>query len=238
MKSIHIITPVKDSINTTLQTIEAVVNSTTDRKFEYTIYNDFSTAENRLLLEEITSSKKIGLVNMETITEHPSPNYLLILQMAQQRAIQENAHLIIIESDVIVNNNTIQELAEMADRMPNCGLLGAITVDYDNNVNFPYLYAKNIGRVMLPTRKRLSFCCTLITNAFLKSYNFNNLDNKKAWFDVHISHKAIELGFTNFIMGHLPVLHQPHSSRPWKQLKYQNPVKYYWLKATKGLDKI
>ena len=36
----------------------------------------------------------------------------------------------------------------------------------------------------------------------------------------------------------LPVLHRPHQSRPWKQLKYKNPLKYYWLKFTKGLDKI
>jgi len=36
----------------------------------------------------------------------------------------------------------------------------------------------------------------------------------------------------------LTVWHRPHSSRPWKQLKYTNPLKYYWLKFTKGLDKI
>jgi hypothetical protein len=34
------------------------------------------------------------------------------------------------------------------------------------------------------------------------------------------------------------VTHRPHASRPWKQLKYKNPLKYYWLKLTKGLDKI
>ncbi|MBR6465174.1 MAG: glycosyltransferase family 2 protein, partial [Bacteroidales bacterium] len=27
-------------------------------------------------------------------------------------------------------------------------------------------------------------------------------------------------------------------SRPWKLLKYKNPIKYYWIKFTKGMDKI
>lgn len=35
-----------------------------------------------------------------------------------------------------------------------------------------------------------------------------------------------------------PVWHRPHGSRPWKQLKYSNPMKYYFFKFWKGLDKI
>ena len=35
-----------------------------------------------------------------------------------------------------------------------------------------------------------------------------------------------------------PVLHKPHSSRPWKQLKYKNPLLYYWRKLTQRRDKI
>ena len=34
------------------------------------------------------------------------------------------------------------------------------------------------------------------------------------------------------------VLHQPHSSRPWKQLKYTNPLRYYWQKLTQKRDRI
>ena len=45
-------------------------------------------------------------------------------------------------------------------------------------------------------------------------------------------------GFHNYLFINLPVLHRPHGSRPWKKLKYTNPLKYYWLKYTKGLDKI
>ena len=214
------------------------VNSKIDFPLDYTIYNDNSTPENTILLKEIASKFSVNLVNIADLTMNPSPNYLLILQTAQLRAKAEGAHLIIIESDVVVRDNTIQELVNLAERMPKSALLGAITVDENNNINYPYLYAKNIGHNMLPTRKRISFCCTLITNTFLNAYSFKELNPEKNWFDVHISHKALDLGYSNYILAQLPVLHQPHSSRPWKKLKYSNPIKYYWLKTIKGLDKI
>ena len=40
MKCIHIITPVKDSIELTLQTVEAIVASDFQTPFTYTVYND------------------------------------------------------------------------------------------------------------------------------------------------------------------------------------------------------
>ena len=48
----------------------------------------------------------------------------------------------------------------------------------------------------------------------------------------------IERRCRNFLFMDLPVVHRPHQRRPWKQLKYKNPLKYYWLKFTRGLDKI
>lgn len=53
-----------------------------------------------------------------------------------------------------------------------------------------------------------------------------------------ISHESVAHGLHNYLFTSLPVIHRPHQSRPWKQLKYTNPLKYYWLKFTKGLDKI
>ena len=53
-----------------------------------------------------------------------------------------------------------------------------------------------------------------------------------------ISHESRARGCRNFLFMDLPVVHRPHQSRPWKQLKYKNPLKYYWLKFTRGLDKI
>jgi hypothetical protein len=78
----------------------------------------------------------------------------------------------------------------------------------------------------------------LLTNKYLNSFDFKLLDPDKAWFDVTISHKSTELGFSNYLLTSSPVLHKPHSSRPWKQLKYTNPLKYYFLKYTKKRDKI
>ncbi|HPB84776.1 MAG TPA: glycosyltransferase family 2 protein, partial [Paludibacteraceae bacterium] len=106
MKNVHIITPVKDSWETTRQTIEAIALSETTANFVYTVYNDFSTNENRVHLEQITQQYGFELLNLEDITSHPSPNYLLILQMAQQRALAEQAHLINVESDVVVRKQT------------------------------------------------------------------------------------------------------------------------------------
>ena len=51
MKSLHIITPVKDSIEFTLETIKAILNSEIKVPYTYTVYNDFSTEENTKILE-------------------------------------------------------------------------------------------------------------------------------------------------------------------------------------------
>jgi hypothetical protein len=72
----------------------------------------------------------------------------------------------------------------------------------------------------------------------LRAYDFQQLNPEKNWYDVTISHESTRLGLNNYLFTTLPVLHRPHTSRPWKQLKYKNPLKYYWLKFTKGLDKI
>ena len=76
------------------------------------------------------------------------------------------------------------------------------------------------------------------TNEFLQAYNFEQLDESKNWYDVTISHMAQKMGFENILQISNPVLHRPHSSRPWKQLKYTNPLLYYWRKLTQGRDKI
>ena len=91
---------------------------------------------------------------------------------------------------------------------------------------------------VVDSRKHCSFCCTLITPALLKAFDFDQLDPKKHWHDVIISHESLKLGFKNYILTTLPVTHHPHSSRPWKLLKYKNPLKYYWRKFTLGFDKI
>ena len=50
MKQLHIITPVKDSIELTLQTIESILSSDFTVPYHYYVYNDFSTDENLSLI--------------------------------------------------------------------------------------------------------------------------------------------------------------------------------------------
>jgi len=238
MENLHIITPVKDSIELTLKTIEAVANSKLSVPHTYFIYNDFSTPENTARLGEAAAQYGFTLVNLSELTEHPSPNYLLTLQTAQQHAIAADAGLLIVESDVVVRPDTLQQLFEGAQHMEHCGIAAAVTVDEAGVINYPYEHARGQENQVIRTTKHCSFCCSLLTTDFLRAFSFQELNPEKNWFDVTISHESLGHGFSNYLFTTLPVLHRPHSSRPWKQLKYKNPLKYYWLKFTKGLDKI
>jgi hypothetical protein len=189
-------------------------------------------------LEEASKEYGFQLVNLSDLTDHPSPNYLLVLQKTQQEAIEAEAGLLIVESDVTVQPNTLQSLFDGAIERKDCGMAAAITTDENGAINFPYLYAKGRKPKVYDEKKRFSFCCTLLTLEYLKAFDFHQLDASKNWFDVTISHESLNKGFHNYLFINLPVLHRPHGSRPWKQLKYTNPLKYYWLKFTKGLDKI
>ena len=238
MKSLQVITPVKDSIDFTLETIRAVLSSETSVPFTYTVYNDFSTVENTLRLEQASKELGFNLVNLSDLTNHPSPNYLLVLQMAQKEAIEAEAGLLIVESDVVVKKNTLQDLFDGALARPDCAIAAAVTTDESGEINYPYLHAKGNENKIYAEKKHCSFCCSLLTLSFLKEFDFHQLDATKNWYDVTISHEALKKGFQNYLFTVLPVWHRPHGSRPWKQLKYKNPLKYYWLKFTKGLDKI
>lgn len=240
MDKIHIITPVKDSIDLTLETAKAILESNIGVPYTYTIYNDFSTPENTARLAEAANTMGFNLVNLADITDHPSPNYLLVLQMCQQQAIADNAGLLIIESDVIVKPNTIQALYDGAKNFHKSGIVAAVTVDENEKINYPYNYAKGRENQVYAVDRHCSFCCSLLSLDFLKAFDFSTLNPEKNWFDVTISHEALKRGFTNYLftIKNLTVWHRPHSSRPWKQLKYKNPMKYYWLKYTRGLDKI
>ena len=125
MKQLHIITPVKDSIELTLQTIESVLASQCQVPIHYTVYNDFSTPENSALLAEAAIRMGFELVNLSELTDHPSPNYLLVLQMAQQRAIEAEAGLVFVESDVVVKPHTLQALFDGALEQHHCGIAAA-----------------------------------------------------------------------------------------------------------------
>ena len=178
------------------------------------------------------------MINLAEITDTPSPNYRHVLQLAQDKALKLGLPLIIVESDVEVQNNTLSELVRKSKTLHKCGMVGSVTRNTEGEINFPYLNFKKTKKEIVNTRHSLSFCCTLITNELLKMYNFKTLSTEKHWYDVSISRKSLQLGLNNYLLVNEGVLHKPHSSRPWKQLKYTNPIKYYYQKLVKRLDKI
>jgi len=231
-----IVTPVKNSISSTMETIIAIHQCNSD--IHHIVYNDFSDNETKMKLEESKLKYNFDLIHLEDITNNPSPNYKLVLQDAQAKALEKDIPFIVVESDVKINKDTFEKMISFQNDHSKSGLIGAITTDKSGNINFPYLKFKKEKTKFIETKRSLSFCCTLLSIDFLKSYSFLDLDQSKDWYDTFISTKAINLGFKNYVLLDTPVLHQPHGSRPWKQLKYTNPLKYYFLKFTKGRDKI
>lgn len=236
MSEAIIITPVKDSPETTKRTVEAI--SKAKGNFDYYVFNDFSQSNTRELLEQAKTECGFHLIHLEEVTQTPSPNYRLVLQMAQKMALEKNLPLIIVESDVVVQPDTFQKLTELAKTTSSPGMIGAITVDSSGNYNFPYNFEKKKSTEVVNTSHSLSFCCTLITFQFLKEFSFENLSDKKDWYDIFISRQSKRSGFNNYLAKGIEVLHLPHSSRPWKNLKYSNPFLYYWKKFFLKRDRI
>ena len=234
---LHIIMPVKDSIEIAERAIRAIVDS----GHHLCVYDDNSTPENARYLDEIASELNIQVVHISTLTDHPSPNYRLVLQLAEQEALETGRHLVIVESDVIIKADTLTRMHE--EVQAGVGMVAAVTVDEEGIYNFPYHYLHRLryrflGKKTIDTKKRFSFCCTLLTNELLQKADFQLLDPSKNWYDVTISHWSLNLGLHNLLMLNNPVLHFPHASRPWKRLKYTHPLRYYWRKITQRLDKI
>lgn len=238
MQSLHIITPVKDSIDSTVETMEAIMHSSLSVPFTYTIYNDFSTQENTERLHHEAERLGVKVIDLADLTSHPSPNYLLVLRRCQKEALAADAGLLIVESDVTVKENTLQGLWDGAAERSDCGIAASVTIDREENINYPYGYAKKWKGQVVDCRKHCSFCCSLLTPQLLAKFDFEQLDETKSWYDVTISHESLACGLHNYLFCNLPVYHSPHASRPWKQLKYKNPLLYYWRKWTKGFDKI
>ena len=234
---LHIIMPVKDSLEMTEKAIRAIVSS----GHTLCVYDDNSLPKNAKRLDEIATETGIHVVHIAELTNHPSPNYRLVLQLAQQEALASNRHLVIVESDVMIQTDTLNRMWEEVQQ--GVGMVAAVTVDEQGEYNFPYHYLRRwryrfISKKTFSTKKRFSFCCTLLTNDLLQKADFQLLDPSKNWYDVTISHWSLNLGLRNLLMLDNPVLHFPHASRPWKRLKYTNPLLYYWRKITQRKDRI
>jgi len=231
-----VVTPVKNSLETTLETIASIYRSNVELK--HVVFNDFSDKNFREELERNQSNFGFDLVNLEDVIKTPSPNYDYVLRESKKLAISLKVPLIIIESDVIVDEDTIAKLLDFTEKTEGIGMVGAITVDEHGTINFPYLKFKGEKKPIIKTERSLSFCCTLLSFPFLNSIDLNTLEKTKDWYDTIISKMSIENDFQNFVLTTVKVWHRPHGSRPWKQLKYTNPIKYYIQKFFLGRDKI
>lgn len=234
---LHIIMPVKDSIEMAERAIRAIIDS----GHMLYVYDDYSLSENAQRLDELAKELGIKVIHLSDITNHPSPNYRLVLQLAQKQVLSEHKHLVIVESDVIIKEDTLSQM--QAKVQEGVGMVAAVTVDETGAYNFPYHYLHRLRyrlyrKQTIATKKRFSFCCTLLTNELLQNADFQLLDPTKNWYDVTISHWSLRLGLRNILMLNNPVVHFPHASRPWKRLKYTHPLRYYWRKITQQLDKI
>ncbi|EPR69844.1 glycosyltransferase family A protein [Cyclobacterium qasimii] len=143
-----VITPVKDALEATLETIQAI--SDANGVYDYWVFNDYSTDQTKKALETASSSKDFKLINLEEVTSNPSPNYKTVLQLAQKTALEAGLPLIIVESDVKVNQDTLENLVNFANDNPKVGLVGAITHDAEGKVNFPYLKFKQLKPKIQP----------------------------------------------------------------------------------------
>jgi hypothetical protein len=229
--------PVKDSIEMTERAIRTIVQS----GHTLCIYDDNSQAENAERLDAIAKELNCQIIHIADLTDHPSPNYRLVLQHSQQLALAENKHLVIVESDVMIQPHTLNRMLNEVQQ--GVGMVAAVTTDENCIYNFPYHYLRHLpyrfmSKRTIASKKRFSFCCTLLTNELLQKADFQLLDPTKNWYDVTISHWSVRLGLRNLLMLDNSVLHFPHASRPWKRLKYTHPLRYYWRKFTQKLDKI
>lgn len=230
-ENVHIIMPVKDAIQMAEEAIRAVVAG----GHSLTVYDDYSSQETAARLDALHKELGIEVVHIKDHLDHPSPNYRWVLQQAQRECIEKGKNLIIVESDVIIRESTVSKMcAALNSRI---GMIAAVTTSEEGSINFPYEYARRLKKDGA-CKKRFSFCCTLLTLDLLKAYDFAQLDPTKNWYDVRISHMSRQLGFENILQISNPVVHKPHSSRPWKQLKYTNPLLYYWRKLTQRRDRI
>ena len=236
MPELLIITPVKNALANTLETCKAIASSSLE--VMHIVYNDFSDDATKLGLEEAKQAYGFELVHLEDLTTHPSPNYKLVLQLAQKRALERGLPFVVVESDVTVGSTTLENLLEHCVKEEGLGLVGAVTTDANGQINYPYEKFKSFKGTYCDTKRSLSFCCTLMTPSFLSAFSFEELNDTKDWYDTFISKKALALNFSNRVVFDTPVIHKPHSSRPWKLLKYNNPLKYYLEKLLKRRDKI
>ena len=127
MNKLLVITPVKNSIDLTEKTIRAVMDSMDKQQMKYVVYDDFSDIETAQRLDALACELGFEVVHLSDVIDSPSPNYRYILQKAQESAIENDEHLVVVESDVVVNQTTFVKLNERV--AGGVGLVASVTID-------------------------------------------------------------------------------------------------------------
>lgn len=94
--------------------------------------------------------------------------------MAQQRAIEAEAGLIIVESDVLVKKNTLQALFDGATERIDCGIAAAVTVDEKGEINYPYL-SRKVRRIRFFPRRNIVVLLLSADFEFSESFRFSSI---------------------------------------------------------------
>lgn len=221
MKCLHIITPVKDSIDSTLETVKAIMES------------DIWFLSLTLSIT-ISARKKIpigwkrppvnGIFVWSTYQTWPTTPLPTIYWCYKQHKRSHRSRCRIADCGIgcYCQKNTLQSLYNGALQQNNAELQ-QLWQPMKRHNQLPLPTRQGTRESSIPGKKHCSFCCSLLTPGLLKAFDFQTLDPSKNWYDVTISHESLKRGFQNYLFTTLPVWHRPHSSRPWKQLKYKNP---------------
>ena len=132
--------PVKDAIESAAVSIRAIRQC----GYPLCVFDDYSTEENAKRIDELSQALSFSVVHIADKYAHPSPNYRWVLQTARREAIAQSKHLLIVESDVVVRSETIPMMLRAIGK--HVGMVAAITHNQENEINFPYEYARRILR--------------------------------------------------------------------------------------------
>ncbi len=232
MNNLHVITVVKNSIESALITIDSILTSECTVNFKFYVYNDFSSDETKEKLEIESQKLHFSLINLCDFSSNKSSNLLKIIQLAQQNAIADKAHLLFIDSDIVIGTNTIQRLYENAGIHQKVGMISAITTNIHGKITSPFLFTKDFKTGIFETKKSLHFCCIILTYNLLSSIDFRDIKSEKVNINAAISKTAIGKGFFNYLLTSVQVLYFPHKTSFWSFFN-SNSIEQLWQNLTK-----
>jgi len=233
MKLPLVLIPFRDSLTTLQRTILALKKPAPE--IPLLLCDDASSAQCLKELNTWLETQNWSKVDVLSLpVGEDAPQYGLALRAGLQRAHNEMRQLLVVESDVEVLPGVVLGLQRVLQRKPDAVMAGAVTIDPEGVWNFPYagtFRAAKLRSSPLIRRRSLSFCCTLLDHGFVDHLLHTPFPDT-GWMDLKISAMARKLG-TLWLALDLQVVHHPHSSRPWKLLKYKNPLLYYFYKITR-----